>query len=142
MTPPPRASIYKNAQPAKTGPFPERPRLLRGGLERRSLAGVAGGPPGGGRGGGRGLSDGGGEGAGEAAARVFERASEMAAECDRTVEPGVGVGQPAGVIAACVGAFDAVVLGTHSSSLADRLLVGNVAKTVFQKSPVPVTVVR
>jgi len=88
------------------------------------------------------LSDDGDEEIREAAAPVFERASEIAAEYDRTVDTAVAVGQPAGVIVDRAEAFDAVVLGTHSSSLADRLLVGNVAKTVFRKSPVPVTVVR
>jgi len=88
------------------------------------------------------LSDDGDEEIREAAAPVFERAREIAAEYDRTVDTAVAVGQPAGTIIDHAEAFDAVVLGTHSSSLADRLLVGNVAKTVFQKSPVPVTVVR
>jgi nucleotide-binding universal stress UspA family protein len=38
--------------------------------------------------------------------------------------------------------FDAVVLGTHGGSLADRLVVGNVAQKVFRNSPVPVIVAR
>ena len=54
----------------------------------------------------------------EAAEPVFDRAREIAAESD------------------------VVVVGTHTESLADRLLVGDVAKAVFRRSPVPVTVVR
>lgn len=78
----------------------------------------------------------------EAAEPVFERAREIAAEYDATVETVVAAGRPARTIVDRAEGFDTVVLGTHNSSLADRLLVGNVAKTVFQKSPVPVTVVR
>ncbi|GAA0539322.1 universal stress protein [Halorubrum ejinorense] len=78
----------------------------------------------------------------KAAAPVFERAREIAAEHDVTVETVVEVGRPARGILDHAEEFDAVVLGTHSGSLADRLLVGNVAKTVFDRSPVPVTVVR
>ncbi|PSQ55718.1 universal stress protein [Halobacteriales archaeon SW_8_68_21] len=78
----------------------------------------------------------------EAAEPVFERAREIADEYDAMVETIVAAGRPARTIVDHAEGFDAVVLGTHNSSLADRLLVGNVAKTVFQKSPVPVTVVR
>ena len=45
-------------------------------------------------------------------------------------------------IAEAAAEFDAVVLGSHSGGLADRLLVGDVAGTVVRRSPVPVTVVR
>jgi len=82
------------------------------------------------------------DGVREAAEPVFERAEEIAAEHDKTVETLIAVGRPARSIIDHAEEFDTVVLGTHNSSLADRLLVGNVAKTVFQKSPVPVTVVR
>ncbi|ELZ48328.1 UspA domain protein [Halorubrum distributum JCM 9100] len=78
----------------------------------------------------------------EAAEPVFERAREIAAEYDKTVETAVEAGRPARQIIDHSEGFDVVVLGTHSGSLADRLFVGNVAKTVFQRSPVPVTVVR
>lgn len=88
------------------------------------------------------LSDRDDDGIREAAEPVFERAEAIAAEHDRTVETLIAAGQPARTIVDHAKEFDTVVLGTHNSSLADRLLVGNVAKTVFQKSPVPVTVVR
>jgi len=88
------------------------------------------------------LSEAGDGGISEAAEPVFERAREVAAEYDATVDTVVEVGKPARGILDHADEFDVVVLGTHSGSLADRLLVGNVAKTVFQRSPVPVTVVR
>ncbi|QKG93633.1 universal stress protein [Halorubrum salinarum] len=88
------------------------------------------------------LSDDGEDGVREAAAPVFERAREIAAEYDATVETAVEAGRPARQIIDRAEEFDVVVLGTHSGSLAERLFVGNVAKTVFQRSPVPVTVVR
>ncbi|TKX87547.1 universal stress protein [Halorubrum sp. SS5] len=88
------------------------------------------------------LSDDGEDGVREAAAPVFERVREIAAEYDATVETAVEAGRPARQIIDRAEEFDVVVLGTHSGSLADRLFVGNVAKTVFQRSPVPVTVVR
>ena len=46
------------------------------------------------------------------------------------------------VIVKRAGDFDAVVIGSHAGSLAERLFVGDIAKTVFRRSPVPVTVVR
>jgi nucleotide-binding universal stress UspA family protein len=88
------------------------------------------------------LSEGGDDRIREAAGPVFERAREVAAEYDATVETIVEAGRPARQVIDRAEAFDVVVLGTHSGSLADRLFVGNVAKTVFQRSPVPVTVVR
>ncbi|MGM0448864.1 MAG: universal stress protein [Methanobacteriota archaeon] len=88
------------------------------------------------------LSDTGDGGIPEAAEPVLERAHEIAAEYDAALETIVEVGRPARQIIDHAETFDVVVLGTHSGSLADRLFVGNVAKTVFQRSPVPVTVVR
>lgn len=88
------------------------------------------------------LSDDGEEGIREAAEPVFEQAREIAGEYDAEIETIVEAGRPARQIIDHAEEFDVVVLGTHSGSLADRLLVGNVAKTVFQRSPVPVTVVR
>ncbi|OYR38388.1 universal stress protein [Halorubrum sp. Ib24] len=73
---------------------------------------------------------------------VFERAGKIATEYGVEVKVESEVGSPASRIVERADDFDAVVIGTHSGSLADRLLVGNVAKSVFQNSPVPVTVVR
>jgi nucleotide-binding universal stress UspA family protein len=73
---------------------------------------------------------------------VLERMDEIAAETDSDIEPIVETGSPARTIVNRAEEFDTVVIGSHSGSLADRLLVGNVAKRVFNHSPVPVTVVR
>lgn len=73
---------------------------------------------------------------------VFERAGKIASEHGVAVDVETEVGSPASRIVERAEDFDVVVIGTHSGSLADRLLVGNVAKSVFQNAPVPVTVVR
>ncbi|GAB3706625.1 universal stress protein [Halorubrum pallidum] len=78
----------------------------------------------------------------ELAADVLDRAREIADEYDVTVDGEIEVGPPARRILDRAESFDAIVMGTHGGSLADRLLVGNVAQTVFRRSPVPVTVVR
>ncbi|MGQ4555134.1 universal stress protein [Halobellus sp. GM3] len=78
----------------------------------------------------------------ELAASVTERAREVAAERGREIETVVGLGRPAREIINRAEGFDVVVLGTHGGTPAERLVVGNVAKTVFNRSPVPVTVVR
>lgn len=78
----------------------------------------------------------------EHADAVFERARGIAAEYDAEIETAVGYGSAARVIVDRAEQFDAVVLGSHGGTLADRLFVGNVAERVFRRSPVPVTVVR
>lgn len=76
------------------------------------------------------------------AKEVHDRARELAAEHDTEIDTVVGLGQPARVIINRAENFDAVVIGSHSGDMTDRLFVGNVAKTVFRRSPVPVIVVR
>jgi len=78
----------------------------------------------------------------EAAAEVFDRAREMAEGHDVTIETDVAWGNPAKLIVDRADGFDAVVVGSHSGSVADRLFVGNVTQKVVRHSPVPVTVVR
>jgi nucleotide-binding universal stress UspA family protein len=73
---------------------------------------------------------------------VLERVEEIAAETGADVETIVATGSAGRTIVNRAEDFDTVVIGSHSGSLADRLLVGNVAKRVFNHSPVPVTVVR
>ncbi|GAA0514981.1 Nucleotide-binding universal stress protein, UspA family [Halorubrum aquaticum] len=73
---------------------------------------------------------------------LIERAGEIATEYDTTVDVEVAVGRPGKRIVERAEDFDTVVVGTHDGSLVDRLLVGNVAQTVFRGSPVSVTVVR
>ena len=80
--------------------------------------------------------------AAEAAEPVFERARDIASEYDATLNTAVQLGSPARGILNAAEDYDAIVIGSHSGGLSDRLLVGNVAKKVFRRSPVPVTVVR
>jgi nucleotide-binding universal stress UspA family protein len=80
--------------------------------------------------------------ASELAEPVFERARELAAGRGREVETVVALGHPARRIVERAAEFDAVVLGSHGGTTADRLFVGNVAETVFKRASVPVTVVR
>ncbi|MEF8820797.1 MAG: universal stress protein [Halovenus sp.] len=83
------------------------------------------------------------EGAAEERARaVFEDARELAAEYDVEITTEVQLGHPARAILNSVDGFDAVVIGSHGGSVADRLVVGNVAQRVFRQSPVPVIVAR
>ncbi|MFP8891642.1 universal stress protein [Natrialbaceae archaeon A-CW2] len=82
------------------------------------------------------------EKANELAASAFERAEEIAAENDQEISTTVQLGHPARVIVNRAEDYDTVVIGAHGGTLADRLIVGNVAETVFRRSPVPVIVVR
>jgi nucleotide-binding universal stress UspA family protein len=72
----------------------------------------------------------------------LDRAREIAAEADAEIGTEVRTGHPARVLLNRADAFDTVVIGSHDGTLADRLLVGNVAENVLRCAPVPVTVVR
>ncbi|MDS0222323.1 universal stress protein [Haloarcula sp. S1AR25-5A] len=76
------------------------------------------------------------------AAEIFERAREIAQSHGVDISTKVVWGSPAKAIVKQSDSFDTVVIGSHGGSLADQLFVGNVAQTVFRRSPVPVTVVR
>jgi len=76
------------------------------------------------------------------AAPVTERAREIADESDADLSTAIELGHPARAILNRAGDFDTVVVGSHGGSVADHLLIGNVAETVFRRSPVPVVVVR
>jgi len=78
----------------------------------------------------------------EAAEPMIERAREVAAEYDHEISTRVEVGHPVRAILNAAEDFDAVVIGSHSGSLADRLFVGNVTEKIVRQSPVPVTVSR
>ena len=80
--------------------------------------------------------------AAELAEPVFDRARAIADDHDVTVETEVRLGHPARAILDRAEGFDTVVIGSHGGTVADRLVVGDVAQTVFRRSPVPVTVVR
>lgn len=82
------------------------------------------------------------EAAEERAAGVFERAREIGAEYETDIQTKVGIGHPAREIVKQAEKFDTVVMGSHGGDLVSRVFVGDVAKTVFRRSPVPVTVVR
>lgn len=82
------------------------------------------------------------EAAEERAADIFERAHEIAQSHDVEISTDVALGTPGTVIVNRAENFDAVVIGSHGGSWADRLFVGNVAQKVFRHSPAPVTVVR
>lgn len=73
---------------------------------------------------------------------VFERARELAAEHGHEIETDIGWGSPGKVIVDRADDYETVVMGSHSGTLVERLFIGNVAETVFRRSPVPVTVVR
>lgn len=78
----------------------------------------------------------------ERAEVVFDRARDRAAEYGVEVATEVQLGQPTRAILNRADEFDAVVIGSHGGSMADRLFVGDVAQKVFRGSPVPVVVVR
>lgn len=82
------------------------------------------------------------EAAEKQAAEIFERAREVALSHGVDISTDVAWGSPAKVIVKQSDSFDTVVIGSHGGSMADQLFVGNVARTVFRRSPVPVTVVR
>ncbi|GAB3680748.1 universal stress protein [Salinarchaeum chitinilyticum] len=78
----------------------------------------------------------------EYAEEVLGRAREIAEEAGTTIDTEVTMGHPARAILNAAADYDAIVVGGHSGSLADRFIVGNVAETIVRQSPVPVTVVR
>lgn len=73
---------------------------------------------------------------------VFELARTRAAEADIEIQTEVQLGSPAREILQRAEDFDAVVIGTHGGSLAERIFIGNTAEKVVRNSPVPVIVVR
>lgn len=82
------------------------------------------------------------EAAQEQAQEIHDRAREIADEDDDEIKTDVEVGSPARAIIQHAEEYDLVVIGRHSKgSITERLFVGNVAETVVEGSPVPVTVV-
>ena len=78
----------------------------------------------------------------ERAQEVHQRAREIAAEYNAEIDTAVEVGHPARAIVDAAEKFDHVIIGSHSSTVSERLLVGNVAEKVFHQCPVPITIVR
>lgn len=77
----------------------------------------------------------------EHASEVFRHARDIAGEYDTEISTDVEWGPPAKAIIKRAEYVDTVIIGSHGGTLAERLFVGNVAQTVFRRSPVPVTVV-
>lgn len=82
------------------------------------------------------------EAAEELAEDVFATARERAAENGVEVDTVVRLGNPARQIVDLAEGFDAVVVGSHGGDLRSTLFMGNVARTVSSRAPVPVTIVR
>jgi Universal stress protein UspA and related nucleotide-binding proteins len=80
--------------------------------------------------------------AAERAEPVFETAQAIATDDGRELTTEVAFGSPANTIIDHAEGFDLIVIGSHSSTLASRLLLGNVAETVARDAPIPVTIVR
>lgn len=78
----------------------------------------------------------------ERAHPVVTRVAKLAEENDVEITTTVKLGNPSRAILNAAGEYDAVVIGSHGGTMADRLFVGNVAQKVFRRSPVPVVVVR
>jgi nucleotide-binding universal stress UspA family protein len=78
----------------------------------------------------------------EAAEPTLELARDIAAEYDHEISTQVQVGHPVRAILNAAEDFDAIVIGSHSGGLADRLFVGNVTEKIVRQSPIPVTVTR
>lgn len=78
----------------------------------------------------------------ERAQPIHDKAERIAAEHDAEIATAVDVGPPARAIVNRSEDFDTVVVGSHGGGITDRLFTGNVSETVYQRSPVPVTVVR
>lgn len=77
------------------------------------------------------------------AEELFEQATERADEYGTTVDTVVEEGQPAQAIVAFAEDHDVdgIVIGTQGRSGVSRVLLGSVAETVAQHSPVTVTIV-
>ena len=88
------------------------------------------------------LADDIGKAAEEHAKELLNRAREIAREYDREITTDTQLGHPARAILNQAERFDTMVIGSHGGTLADRLLVGNIAEKMFRRSPIPVTVVR
>jgi len=83
--------------------------------------------------------------AAERAEPVFERARAVAAERNREIDTVVAIGHPVRPIVERADDYDTIILGSHgkhSEDVSREFLVGNVARKVFQRAPVPVTFVR
>ena len=76
--------------------------------------------------------------------KLFETATERADEYGVTIDTTIEEGQPAQTIVEFAEEHDVdqIVIGTQSRSGVSRVLLGSVAETVAQQSPVSVTIVK
>jgi nucleotide-binding universal stress UspA family protein len=82
------------------------------------------------------------EAAEDLAQDVFEEARDRAGARGVEVETAVALGNPARQIVDRADDFDAIVIGSHGGTLRETLFMGNVARTVSSRAPIPVTIVR
>jgi len=75
---------------------------------------------------------------------LFEAVRERTADHGGEVRTVTEFGKPSRVIPEYAAEHDVdhIVLGSHGRSLVSRVLVGDVAQTVVDRAPVPVTIVR
>ena len=80
----------------------------------------------------------------EHARELFAEAQEIADEYDVAVQTGVAVGSVADMIIEAAEEYgaDLIVAGVHGQSLLEELLIGDVAKSLVRRSPLPVTTIR
>lgn len=80
----------------------------------------------------------------EKAEELFDEVRERTADHNGEVRTVTEFGAPARTIRkyAAEHEIDLIVIGCHGRSLVSRVLIGDVAQTVVQRAPVPVTVVR
>lgn len=78
----------------------------------------------------------------EHATDIFERAEDIASSSGIELTTVVRIGAPARAINRAATEYDVVVIGSHGRHLVSRMLIGDVAKTVARRCPVPVTIVR
>jgi nucleotide-binding universal stress UspA family protein len=80
----------------------------------------------------------------EEAEELFEEAQDRADDYGATLTTAIETGQPGEVIVSYAEANDVdhIVMGSHGRSGLSGLLVGSVAETVIQNSPITVTIAR
>lgn len=76
--------------------------------------------------------------------KALANAEEIAAEAEHPLATAIEHGRPINEILEYVEEHDIdhVVIGSHSQDLLERFFVGNVAKQVIDRIPVPITIVR
>jgi nucleotide-binding universal stress UspA family protein len=80
----------------------------------------------------------------ERAEALFERARSEAADSGVELTTAVRFGDPARTIVDYAAEVDAdlIVMGSHGRSLVSEVLLGDTARTVIRRAPVPVTLLR